>query len=146
MRTVLGGEVRHRDSQYLNNRLEQDHRGVKGRYGPMRGFKCPRRVPFSMFLLPRPTETFRRLPQVPFPSPTDTADAGIQVPSVSCRASLAAIELMHMIRERPVVADAKCAERHNSIRYRDKPRFGLERRLPNLEICDRTVEVLNFWN
>jgi putative transposase len=37
----LGG-VRHRDSQYFNNRLEQDHRGVKGRYGPMRGLKCPR--------------------------------------------------------------------------------------------------------
>jgi putative transposase len=42
IRTVLGKGVRHRDSQYLNNRLEQDHRGVKGRYGPMRGFKCPR--------------------------------------------------------------------------------------------------------
>ena len=24
-----------------NNRLEQDHRSVKGRYGPRRGFKCP---------------------------------------------------------------------------------------------------------
>jgi transposase-like protein len=22
-----------------NNRAEQDHRGIKGRYGPMRGFK-----------------------------------------------------------------------------------------------------------
>jgi putative transposase len=42
IRTVLGTGVRHRDSQYLNNRLEQDHRGVKGRYGPMRGFKCSR--------------------------------------------------------------------------------------------------------
>jgi putative transposase len=42
IRTTLGADVRHRDSQYLNNRLEQDHRGVKGRYGPMRGFKCPR--------------------------------------------------------------------------------------------------------
>jgi putative transposase len=42
IRTTLGEAVRHRDSQYLNNRLEQDHRGVKGRYGPMRGFKCPR--------------------------------------------------------------------------------------------------------
>jgi putative transposase len=42
IRTVLGADVRHRDSQYLNNRLEQDHRGAKGRYGPMRGFKCPR--------------------------------------------------------------------------------------------------------
>ena len=41
-RTVLGTGMRHRDSQYLNNRLEQDHRGVKGCYGPMRGFKCPR--------------------------------------------------------------------------------------------------------
>jgi hypothetical protein len=29
-------------SQYLNNRLEQDHRGVKGRSGPMRGFESPR--------------------------------------------------------------------------------------------------------
>jgi putative transposase len=42
IRTVLGTRVRHRDSQYLNNRLEQDHRGFKGRHGPMRGFKCPR--------------------------------------------------------------------------------------------------------
>ena len=42
IRTTLGTDVRHRDNQYLNNRLEQDHRGVKGRYGPMRGFKCPR--------------------------------------------------------------------------------------------------------
>jgi putative transposase len=42
IRTTLGTDVRHRDSQYFNNRLEQDHRGVKGRYGPMRGFKCPR--------------------------------------------------------------------------------------------------------
>ncbi|MBV8869074.1 MAG: DDE-type integrase/transposase/recombinase [Acetobacteraceae bacterium] len=25
-----------------NNGLEQDHRGLKGRYRPMRGFKCPR--------------------------------------------------------------------------------------------------------
>jgi transposase-like protein len=42
IRTVLGKGVRHCNSQYLNNRLEQDHRGVKGRYGAMRGFKCPR--------------------------------------------------------------------------------------------------------
>jgi putative transposase len=40
--SYLGAGGRHRDNQYLNNRLEQDHRGVKGRYGPMRGFKCPR--------------------------------------------------------------------------------------------------------
>src|SRR5918912_943352 len=42
IRTELGRGVRHRTSAYLNNRLEQDHRGIKGRYRPMRGFKCPR--------------------------------------------------------------------------------------------------------
>jgi putative transposase len=42
IRTTLGKGVRHRTSAYLNNRLEQDHRGIKGRYRPMRGFKCPR--------------------------------------------------------------------------------------------------------
>jgi transposase-like protein len=42
IRTGLGRRVRHRTSRYLNNRLEQDHRGIKGRYRPMRGFKCPR--------------------------------------------------------------------------------------------------------
>lgn len=40
--TELGRVVRHRTSRYLNNRLEQDHRGLKGRYRPMLGFKCPR--------------------------------------------------------------------------------------------------------
>jgi hypothetical protein len=29
----------HRTSQYKNNVLEQDHRAIKGRYRPMRGFK-----------------------------------------------------------------------------------------------------------
>src|SRR4051812_31621951 len=42
IRTELGKAVRHRTSCYLNNRLEQDHRRIKGRYRPMRGFKCPR--------------------------------------------------------------------------------------------------------
>ena len=42
IRTELGKHVRHRTSRYLNNRLEQDHRGIKGRYRPMRGLKCPR--------------------------------------------------------------------------------------------------------
>ena len=41
IRTTLGEDVQHRTSRYLNNRLEQDHRGIKGRYQPMRGFKCP---------------------------------------------------------------------------------------------------------
>ena len=42
IRTELSKRVRHRTSAYLNNRLEQDHRGIKGRYRSMRGFKCPR--------------------------------------------------------------------------------------------------------
>jgi putative transposase len=39
IRTVLGRHVVHRTSAYKNNRLEQDHRGVKGRTRCMRGFK-----------------------------------------------------------------------------------------------------------
>jgi putative transposase len=39
IRTVLGRRVVHRASAYKNNQLEQDHRGVKGRTGCMRGFK-----------------------------------------------------------------------------------------------------------
>jgi putative transposase len=39
IRGELGEEVRHRTNVYLNNRLEQDHRGIKDRYRPMRGFK-----------------------------------------------------------------------------------------------------------
>src|ERR687885_532339 len=42
IRPELGKGVRPRTSRYLNNRLEQDHRGLKGRYRPMRGSKCPR--------------------------------------------------------------------------------------------------------
>ncbi len=42
IRTTRGADMQHRDNQYLNNRVEQDHRGVKGRYGRMRGFRCPR--------------------------------------------------------------------------------------------------------
>jgi putative transposase len=38
IRETLGAEVKHRTSHYMNNRLEQDHRGIKQRYYPMRGF------------------------------------------------------------------------------------------------------------
>ncbi len=38
IRRVLGRKVLHRTSRYLNNRMEQDHRGIKQRYYPMRGF------------------------------------------------------------------------------------------------------------
>ena len=39
VRSTLGQRVAHRSSAYKNNRLEQDHRGVKGRIRCMRGFK-----------------------------------------------------------------------------------------------------------
>jgi transposase-like protein len=38
IRETLGEGVAHRCSQYKSNRIEQDHRGVKPRYYPMRGF------------------------------------------------------------------------------------------------------------
>jgi putative transposase len=39
IRTVFGDQVMHWTNQYLNNHLEQDHRGLKQRYRPMGGFK-----------------------------------------------------------------------------------------------------------
>ena len=38
IRTMLGRKVVHRTSKYLNSLIEQDHRGVKQRTYPMRGF------------------------------------------------------------------------------------------------------------
>ncbi len=38
IRETLGPGVQHRTSRYKNNQIEQDHRGVKQRYYPMRGF------------------------------------------------------------------------------------------------------------
>jgi putative transposase len=38
IRETLGSDVLHRTNRYLNNRLEQDHRGIKQRYSSMRGF------------------------------------------------------------------------------------------------------------
>jgi putative transposase len=39
IRHVFGDGVIHRTNRYLNNHLEQDHRGIKQRYRPMCGFK-----------------------------------------------------------------------------------------------------------
>ena len=38
IRHLLGGNGLHLTNQYLNNRMEQDHRNVKQRSYPMRGF------------------------------------------------------------------------------------------------------------
>jgi putative transposase len=40
IRKVFGKRVLHRTNRYLNNHLEQDHRGIKQRYRPMGGFKA----------------------------------------------------------------------------------------------------------
>src|SRR5260370_2778457 len=39
VRETMGNEVVHRTNKYLNNRIEQDHRGIKQRYYPMLGFR-----------------------------------------------------------------------------------------------------------
>jgi transposase-like protein len=39
IRTVFGDHVTHRTNRYLNNHLEQDHRGIKQRYRPTYGLK-----------------------------------------------------------------------------------------------------------
>ena len=38
IRETLGDDVTHRASRYKNNRIKQDHRALKQRYYPMRGF------------------------------------------------------------------------------------------------------------
>jgi transposase-like protein len=36
---IFGEETKHRDSKYMNNNLESDHRGTKSRLSIMKGFK-----------------------------------------------------------------------------------------------------------
>jgi putative transposase len=36
---TFGDYTDHRDNKYMNNRLEQDHRGIKSRTNVMKGFK-----------------------------------------------------------------------------------------------------------
>ncbi len=38
IRETPGPAVQHRTSRYMNNRIEQDHRGIKQRHYPLRGF------------------------------------------------------------------------------------------------------------
>ena len=39
IKKVFGDQTKHRDSKYMNNRIEQNHRGIKSRYQVMKGFK-----------------------------------------------------------------------------------------------------------
>ncbi|MDF1795243.1 MAG: IS6 family transposase [Coxiellaceae bacterium] len=41
IQTVFGQSTIHRNVKYLNNRIEQNHRGIKSWYRPMKGFKSP---------------------------------------------------------------------------------------------------------
>ena len=63
IRRTLGRKVAHRRNRYLNNRLEQDHRAIKQRYYPMRGFGnfqattrfCTAHDELRDYFRPRPT-------------------------------------------------------------------------------------------
>ena len=50
IRTTLGTGVRHRDSQYLDNRLEQDHRGSKVDMAQCAASSAPDRLGNSVVL------------------------------------------------------------------------------------------------
>ena len=39
MKSVFGNKVKHHDSKYMNNQIEQDHRAIKSRIRIMKGFK-----------------------------------------------------------------------------------------------------------
>ena len=39
MKKVFGTSTKHRDVKYMNNKIEQHHRGIKSRYKVMKGFK-----------------------------------------------------------------------------------------------------------
>ena len=39
IKNALGDDIKHRHSKYMNNVIEQDHRGIKSRYRSMKGFK-----------------------------------------------------------------------------------------------------------
>jgi len=39
VKNIFGKNTKHRDSKYMNNLIEQHHRGIKSRYKVMKGFK-----------------------------------------------------------------------------------------------------------
>lgn len=38
VKNIFGANTKHSDSKYMNNVIEQDHRGIKSRYSVMKGF------------------------------------------------------------------------------------------------------------
>ena len=41
IKNIFGEVTKHRDSKYMNNCIEQNHRAIKSRYKPMKGFNNP---------------------------------------------------------------------------------------------------------
>ncbi len=39
IKNIFDTKTKHHDSKYMNNVIEQNHRGIKSRYKPMKGFK-----------------------------------------------------------------------------------------------------------
>ncbi len=39
IKNIFDASTKHRDSKYMKNIIEQNHRGIKSRYKPMKGFK-----------------------------------------------------------------------------------------------------------
>ena len=39
IKNIFGDNTKHRNSKYMNNVIEQNHRGIKLRYKPIKGFK-----------------------------------------------------------------------------------------------------------
>ena len=68
VRRSVGRKVLHRTSQYLNNRIEQDHRGVKQRYYPMRGFGSFLGAARFCTAFSEVRQYFRSQPNAPLPS------------------------------------------------------------------------------
>ena len=56
---ALGHAVKHRDNKYMNNRVEQHHRGIKSRYRPMKGFKDSWAAMISCYVFEEIQQFFR---------------------------------------------------------------------------------------
>ena len=76
IRTELGKHVWHRANRYLNNGLEQDHRGLKGRCRPMLGFKCPDQRLGSVKAMTSCATTFALVPAANSMFPPSSAACG----------------------------------------------------------------------
>ena len=61
IKNCFGEKTTHRDSKYMNNVIEQNHRGIKSRYRVMKGFKNP----FSALIFCTAFEELRQFFRMP---------------------------------------------------------------------------------